>query len=195
MSVAGRRGPSRTDRRIACRTAGVQVSLSRYGYGDVRIDVRRARRSINVRLSSDLVAYCGMLRAALLGYLLRCPASRNDSMRSALGRPGSGGSRDDLQERRAQIYALNRHMMAFEEKRWQCCVAGKQPHVDAISKCVDVFSRRAPCPPQRAAPPHTRVAERHTTRSSLAPQGDPAVGPAALVGARDGAGAHTAQRG
>ena len=65
-------------------------------------------------------------------------------------RPWSGSSRDDLQERRAQIYALNRRMKAIEERRWQCCVAGKQPHVDAISKCIDVFSR-CTLPPQRAA--------------------------------------------
>lgn len=75
-----------------------------------------------------------------------------------LARPWSGGgSRDDLQERRAQIYALNRRMKAVEEKRWQCCVAGKQPHVDAISKCVDVFSRCAPCPHSAPhAAPHPR---------------------------------------
>ena len=106
------------------------------------------------------------------------------------GWPWIGGSRDDVQERRAQIYRLNAHMKAIEEKRWQCCVAGRQRQVDAISKCVDVFSR---CTPPRPAPtaraPHTRVADRNTTRSSVAPQGEPAVGPEALVGARDRAGA------
>jgi hypothetical protein len=63
------------------------------------------------------------------------------------GWPWSGGSRDDVQERRAQIYALNRHMKAIEEKRWRCCVAGRQHHVDAISKCMDVFSRCTPPAP------------------------------------------------
>ena len=67
------------------------------------------------------------------------------------GWPWIGGSRDDVQERRAQIYALNRHMKAIEEKRWQCCVAGRQRHVDAISKCMDVFSR---CTPPAPPPLH-----------------------------------------
>ena len=60
------------------------------------------------------------------------------------GWPWIGGSRDDVQERRAQIYALNELLKSIEEKRWQCCVAGRQRHVDAISKCVDVFSRCTP---------------------------------------------------
>ena len=101
-------------------------------------------------------------------------------MRSAHGmRPfsSSGGSRDNFrcsdghgQEqpsimlRRAQIYALNRRMKAVEEKRWQCCVAGKQKHVNAILRCAAVFSRCAPAPSARRAP-RTNAAGRHTVRT------------------------------
>ena len=79
---------------------------------------------------------------------------RSSSSTGSVGGCSSSGSDGDFRSfavdhldqpsillRRAQIYALNRRMKAFEEKRWQKFAAGRQAKVDALSKCLAIRSR------------------------------------------------------